>query len=107
MTRRSWTEFGDSQLPGARVLDNAEGVLIGLRRCEASAAFDEILGVARQHALPVFAVAEALVQLAGGDAPSETVSGAADSVAKREWGAMLDRSSTPAAPTDGDTADSP
>lgn len=92
MALRNWREFGDSQLPGARVLDNAEGVLMGLRRCDASAAFNEILGAARQQGVPVFALAEALVCLTGGVAAQDTRACAAMAAAEREWGAMLELS---------------
>ena len=52
---------------GRRILDLAEGVLIGLRRYPADAAFVEIVSVARSHGLSVSDVAATLVALATGD----------------------------------------
>lgn len=103
--KNSWREFGDTQRRGARVLDNAEGVLIGLRRCEAGAAFNEILFAARQHGQPVFAIAEALVTLASGRVQPQTVSCAAMTAARREWGALLDCSPADTASRPDDAAD--
>lgn len=89
MALQSRREFGDTQQPGARILDNAEGVLMGLRRCDADAAFNEILCAATQHGVPVFALAEALVTLTGGVALPDSRSCAAITAAQREWGVLL------------------
>jgi ANTAR domain len=51
---------------GRRVLDTAEGILIGLRRCDTDAALQELVTASRTHGVAVFAIASALVDLAGG-----------------------------------------
>ncbi|WP_162936201.1 ANTAR domain-containing protein [Mycobacterium avium] len=48
-----------------RILDTARGILIGLRRCPSEAALDELHSAALRHKVPVFAMAWALVHLAG------------------------------------------
>ena len=82
---------------GRRVLDTAVGILVGLRGCTPDAAFRELLGVAERHAVPVFAVAAALVDLAssptsppGADLNGHTAS-AARQAARREWSGLLGR----------------
>ncbi len=69
-----------------RALDTAEGVLIGIRRIPAADAFDELVGAARRHGVSVFALAEALVALAGG---AESPDAAAVDAARTEWGALF------------------
>ncbi|MDF3313037.1 ANTAR domain-containing protein [Rhodococcus sp. T2V] len=54
---------------GRETLSVAEGILIGLRRCSQTEAFDELLRVARHHHLSVLTVAHALVDLAIGACP--------------------------------------
>ncbi|WP_276144760.1 ANTAR domain-containing protein [Rhodococcus sp. T2V] len=49
---------------GRETLSVAEGILIALRRCSPTEAFDELLRVARRHHLSVLTVAHALVDLA-------------------------------------------
>ena len=71
-----------------RILDTAQGILIGLRRCSSDAAFHELLGTAQRHGLPVFPMAWALVHLAGGGEKSQTFS-AAQSAARHEWGQLF------------------
>jgi hypothetical protein len=74
---------------GGRVLDTAQGILIGLRRCGSEAAFQELLVTAQRHRVPVFDMAWALVHLAcGGDKLSKTLN-AAQSAARHEWGRLL------------------
>src|SRR4051794_22177041 len=48
-----------------RILDTARGILIGVRRCPSESAFDELHSAAQRHRVPVFAMAWALVHLAG------------------------------------------
>ena len=80
-------------MQGGRILDTAHGILIGLRRCSSDAAFDELLGAAQRHGLPVFPLAWALVHLAGGGGqPAQTFS-AAQSAARHEWGPVDTRRS--------------
>ena len=74
---------------GGRILDTAQGILIGLRRCRSEAAFQELLVAAQRHGVPVFVIAWALVHLTcGGDKSPETFT-AAQSAARHEWGRLL------------------
>ena len=62
----NWVPAQTSCGPGSgRILDTARGILIGLRRCRSDAAFDELHTAALRHRVPVFAMAWALVHLAG------------------------------------------
>ncbi|MFD9668422.1 ANTAR domain-containing protein [Rhodococcus sp. NPDC059968] len=61
---------------GRETLSVAEGILIALRRCSQTEAFDELLRVANRHHLSVLTVAHALVDLAI-DAHPTGVSGTA------------------------------
>ena len=83
-----WVPAQVSFDPHARhVLDTARGILIGLRRCPSEAAFHELLGAARRHKVPVFALAWGLVHLAcGGENTAHT---AAQSAARHEWGQLF------------------
>lgn len=74
---------------GRRILDKAQGILIGLRRCSSEAAFTELLDAAQRHQIPVFTLAWALVDLAvGAGKPAERFR-SAQSAARREWGQLL------------------
>ncbi len=78
---------GDASPEGRRVLDLAEGILIGLRRYSPEAAFGELLAVAHRNDITVSAAAATLV---GGLATGFT--DAADfhpSIAQQEWGGSL------------------
>ena len=69
---------------GGRILDTAQGILIGLRRCHSEAAFQELLATAQRHRVPAFAMAWALVHLAcGGDKSPETLQSRAIGCASR------------------------
>jgi hypothetical protein len=81
---------------GRGILDTARGILIGLRRCPSEAAFHELLGAAQRHRVPVFAMAWALVHLAGGGERSRHSFTDAQSAAHHEWGQLF---ATPAAST--------
>jgi hypothetical protein len=71
-----------------RILDTARGILIGLRRCPSEAAFDELHSAAQRHRLPVFAMAWALVHLAGdGEKTPSFID--AQSAARHEWGPLF------------------
>ncbi len=73
----------------SRILDTARGILIGLRRCRSDAAFDELHGAALRHRVPVFAMAWALVHLAGdGEKTPSFID--AQSAAHHEWGALFE-----------------
>lgn len=74
---------------GRRILDTARGILIGLRRCPSESAFQELLSASQRHQVPLFAMAWALVHLAGdgGKLPHKFVH--AHSAARHEWGQLL------------------
>ena len=80
---------GVTDLGGRRMLDTAEGVLIGLRRCTPDTAFREVINAARKHGVPVFSIAGALVELASCDQGTPTSLGPARVAAQREWGHLL------------------
>jgi ATP/maltotriose-dependent transcriptional regulator MalT len=77
-------------LRARRDLDIAEGILMGLRRCDPRTAYEELLGAARRHSVAVMAIASALVDLTcvHGECLGETL-GPAHSAAHREWGGLL------------------
>jgi hypothetical protein len=62
------------------------GILVGWRRCSTHAAFRELVAVSDRHDVPVFALASALVNLAGRDADGHGVGDAARRAAELEWG---------------------
>jgi ANTAR domain len=74
---------------GRRVLDLAEGILIGLRRYSAAAAFDELVAVAYRHDISMSAAASALVDLAIGDAEAANHAPLQAAIAQLEWGDLL------------------
>jgi ANTAR domain len=76
----------DRSTEGSRMLDRAEGVLVGIRRCTIDAAFAEIVGVSHRHNVPAFQVARALVELAQGNDPGDDDAAA---VAAAEWSDLL------------------
>lgn len=80
---------------GRRVLDLAEGILVGLRRCSAEAAFHELLAVANRHGVPVSAAASALVEHATGAADAAATNSAGVAFACLEWGNLLPAVSGP------------
>jgi len=71
-----------------RILDTARGILIGLRRCPSDAALDELHNAALRHKVPVFAMAWALVHLAG-DGQQTPSFVDAQSAARHEWGRLF------------------
>ncbi|HTQ22917.1 ANTAR domain-containing protein [Mycobacterium sp.] len=71
-----------------RILDTARGILIGLRRCRSETAFDELHSAALRHKVPVFAMAWALVHLAGEGEKTPSFSDA-QSAARHEWGPLF------------------
>ena len=78
-----------TEVHGGRILDTAKGILIGLRRCTSEAAFQELIGAAQRHRMPVFAMAWALVHLANGGETSAHTSADAESAARNEWGELF------------------
>jgi ANTAR domain len=75
-----------------RIVDKAEGILIGLRRCSTAVAFDELLSAAQRHGIPVFTLAWALVDLANGATNLRQGCHTAQSAAGREWGEFFSNS---------------
>jgi hypothetical protein len=92
----SWVPAQTSCGPNSgRILDTARGILIGLRRCRSDAAFDELHNAAQRHRVPVFAMAWALVHLAGeGEQTASFID--AQSAARHEWGELFAVSAVPA-----------
>jgi hypothetical protein len=74
-----------------RILDTARGIIIGLRRCRSDAAFDELHSAAIRHRVPVFAMAWALVHLAGDGEKTASFTDA-QSAARHEWGPLFTES---------------
>jgi hypothetical protein len=74
---------------GRRLLDLAEGILIGLRRYPPDAAFAELLDVARRHDISAFAAASALVRVASTTTDPWQGNPASMLVAQREWSDLL------------------
>ncbi|GFG75848.1 ANTAR domain-containing protein [Mycobacterium botniense] len=86
-------------LHGGRILDTAQGILIGLRRCSSETALHELLSAAKRHQMPVFTMAWALVHLASGaDADRKSIHSfvGAQSAARHEWGELLAGPAVPA-----------
>jgi hypothetical protein len=79
-------------MQGRRVLDTAEGVLVGLRGCDTRAAFSELVHAAQAHGIPVFSMAAALVELATGHQDSDDSSPRAQAAALAEWSRLLEAS---------------
>jgi hypothetical protein len=87
----NWVPAQTSCGPGSgRILDTARGILIGIRRCRSDAAFDELHTAALRHRVPVFAMAWALVHLAGEGEKTSSFSDA-QSAARHEWGQLFAR----------------
>jgi hypothetical protein len=85
----NWVPAQTSYGPGSgRILDTARGILIGLRRCRSHEAFDELHSAALRHKVPVFAMAWALVHLAGDGEKTPSFTDA-QSAARHEWGPLF------------------
>jgi hypothetical protein len=86
----NWVSTQISSGPhSGRIVDTALGILIGLRRSPSEMAFEELFSAAQRHNVPVFAMAWALVRLAG-DSGQETPSFQdAQSAARHEWGQLF------------------
>jgi hypothetical protein len=74
---------------GRRILDLAEGVLIGRRRYPPGEAFQELVSVASRHGLSVSVVAAALVAFAASDTDAAELNPAAALAAELEWSQLL------------------
>ena len=51
-------------LPARRDLDMTEGILIGLRRCDPNATYQELLGAAKRHGVALMAISSAVAHVA-------------------------------------------
>lgn len=74
---------------GRRMIDTARGILIGLRRCPSEAAFHELLSASQRHQVPLFAMAWALVHLAGDGGKLPNKFAHAHWAARHEWGQLF------------------
>lgn len=87
---RKGTGLAPGHVPdGRRVLDLAEGILVGLHRYSAEAAFCDLVAVAHRHDITVSAAASALVALASGDADAACLHPVEVAIAQVEWGGLL------------------
>ncbi len=85
----NWVPAQTSYGPhSGRILDTARGIIIGLRRCRSDLAFDELHSAAQRHRVPVFALAWALVHLAGGGEKTSSFLDA-QTAARQEWGQLF------------------
>lgn len=88
----NWVPAQTSYGPNSgRILDTARGILIGLRRCPSHEAFDELHNAAVRHRVPVFAMAWALVHLAGDGEKTPSFTDA-QLAARHEWGSLFAQS---------------
>jgi ANTAR domain len=87
MTEGIKTELSPGRQEATRAIDTAVGILVGWRGFSTHSAFRELISVSERHRIPIFAVAEALVNLAGRKA--QTADGAAQRAAEREWGDVV------------------
>ncbi|MBV9321042.1 MAG: ANTAR domain-containing protein [Mycobacterium sp.] len=74
---------------GRRILDTARGILIGIRRCPSESAFQELLSASQRHQVPLFAMAWALVHLAGDGGKLPHKFAHAHRAARHEWGQLF------------------
>jgi hypothetical protein len=79
-------EWLSDRAGNTRVIDTAVGILVGWRRCSTQAAFHELLAASERQQVPLFAMAGALVNLAGRQANSQADGAAAEWGAQQEWG---------------------
>jgi hypothetical protein len=78
-------------LPARRDLDMTEGILIGLRRCDPNATYQELLGAAKRHGVALMAISSAVADVAGIPSTGPTaLEGLAYSAAYREWRDIFD-----------------
>lgn len=81
----------DRTLQGRRILDLAQGILIGFQRYRTEAAFAELVSVAHKHDVTVSALAAAVVALTTGTVGETDVPREALAVAELVWGHYLRR----------------
>lgn len=90
-----WTQVGrteDDAVRGRRILDRAEGVLMGVLGYDSAAAFMELVCTARDTGLRLTTISGALLDVACGHDGTTT----AHDVARERWGRLLQgRSRTP------------
>jgi hypothetical protein len=78
----------ESRRSGARILDTAEGVLVGLRRYRVDQAFIELMQTAKRHGVNPVSLADALVAIAE-DQLVKDIDHAAASVVLTTWGHLF------------------
>jgi hypothetical protein len=69
-----------------RAIDTAVGILVGWRGSSTHSAFRELISASERHRIPIFALADALVNLAERDVDDQPADSAAQRAAEREWG---------------------
>lgn len=84
MTEGIKTELSPGRQESTRAIDTAVGILVGWRGFSTHSAFRELINVSERHRIPIFALAEALVNLASRDA--QPAGSTAQRAAEREWG---------------------
>lgn len=80
------SEAHSDEAQTTRAIDMAVGILVGWRRCSTQTAFRELLSASERQQVPLFAMAGALVNLAGRHANAQPAGAAAEQGAQREWG---------------------
>ena len=80
------SEAHSAEAQTTRAIDMAVGILVGWRRCSTQTAFRELLSASERQQVPLFAMAGALVNLAGRHANAQPAGAAAEQGAQREWG---------------------
>lgn len=80
------SEAHNQEGQSTRAIDMAVGILVGWRRCSTQTAFRELLSASERQQVPLFAMAGALVNLAGRHANAQPAGAAAEQGAQREWG---------------------
>ncbi|WP_205873725.1 ANTAR domain-containing protein [Mycobacterium camsae] len=90
--------MNEDRMQATRVIDTAVGILVGWRRYSTQSAFRELLSASERQHVPLFAMAGALVKLAGRPADARTAGVAAEQGAQREWGEEFLTGANTAAP---------
>jgi hypothetical protein len=78
----------ESRRSGARILDTAEGVLVGFRRYRVDQAFVELMQTAKRHSVNPVSLADALVAIAE-DQLGKDIDHAAATAALATWGHLF------------------
>lgn len=81
-------QIAHSRRGGTRLLDTAEGVLVGVRRCGLYEAFVDIIMTAKRHNVAPMSLAAALVAIAANDV-TDRLDPDVLAAAKAAWGPLL------------------